>query len=709
MKTMKKITLLSSLFINSFFILGIHSEEQKVTFPEYLAFTPESQNPPTDFFNEKRQIQVREMPIQPVTQNRTISTFAPGLLFQDSKIGSVFQASYEGIGTKEYSSNSTTRSFNMQIQRDGIPLGGWIFHKRLLAVPSLTTIDHVDFYSGPQSTYMGPSGGAVLNFVSPNPVTDKPFEMTSSQTLGSYGLYSTTTTLEGIEGKTGYISNFYHSQWNGPASNQDYNIYNGDLKLIHSFDESSKITFGYYGYEGDQGYSGGLSRTQYDNNRDNSTTNYREFLKNHIFSLEHEIQLSNDTHLIVKEWVGLENTITQSPLTATLTALTEDSGVSGSMDARLIHQYELFGEKSKFLVGFTYYNLDMTRESSSTTRLSKNDTRGTFEVNQDGMYGALFAANTFNIQNFSITPSFRMEYVNIQIDEEFNINRTSGRSLLHRDWNEVRPLFGLDVKYQILPKLQWFSGISQNSTPPNFLQIGNPTTTSTQNYFSPDVESTETWYYQSGFKADLPMSQHEVKVFYVDTDDIIGEMTVSGGGTQARNLERNRQYGAEYSQELRLMQFLESGMNHVPIRLIESKETWGDKYGRINLFSSVNWLQSEFKGGPNNGRETSASPTWMFKNGLVYRKDKSLKVALMGNWVEESFSSDTNSPLNGTRTAPTYLVWDLTAEYWFYKNHMGIHGGILNLFDEDYYSRVSGAGIEASLRRNFYVGVSLKF
>lgn len=35
--------------------------------------------------------------------------------------------------------------------------------------------------------------------------------------------------------------------------------------------------------------------------------------------------------------------------------------------------------------------------------------------------------------------------------------------------------------------------------------------------------------------------------------------------------------------------------------------------------------------------------------------------------------------------------------------------GINNIFDEDYYARITNAGIDPAARRNFYGGVSLKF
>ena len=44
-----------------------------------------------------------------------------------------------------------------------------------------------------------------------------------------------------------------------------------------------------------------------------------------------------------------------------------------------------------------------------------------------------------------------------------------------------------------------------------------------------------------------------------------------------------------------------------------------------------------------------------------------------------------------------------------YRDHLSLLAGINNLFDEDYYARIRGDGIDPAYGRNFYAGLALAF
>jgi outer membrane receptor protein involved in Fe transport len=74
--------------------------------------------------------------------------------------------------------------------------------------------------------------------------------------------------------------------------------------------------------------------------------------------------------------------------------------------------------------------------------------------------------------------------------------------------------------------------------------------------------------------------------------------------------------------------------------------------------------------------------------------------------VGDSFGDDGNS---AERYVPAHMVWDLTGEAKIYKDVLSVNAGINNIFNEDYYSRVTDAGIDPAWGRNYYIGFSLKF
>jgi outer membrane receptor protein involved in Fe transport len=57
-------------------------------------------------------------------------------------------------------------------------------------------------------------------------------------------------------------------------------------------------------------------------------------------------------------------------------------------------------------------------------------------------------------------------------------------------------------------------------------------------------------------------------------------------------------------------------------------------------------------------------------------------------------------------------VWDLTAEAEVIEDMFGIFdiglvGGVNNIFDEEYYARITSTGIDPAYRRNIYGGVKV--
>jgi Fe(3+) dicitrate transport protein len=129
------------------------------------------------------------------------------------------------------------------------------------------------------------------------------------------------------------------------------------------------------------------------------------------------------------------------------------------------------------------------------------------------------------------------------------------------------------------------------------------------------------------------------------------------------------------------------------------------KTGNFNFYSNVEFLDARFTRGGLNNNAPQYAPKTIARSGLIYSKEDQLKIALMGVFVSEHFGSDDNSSERGI---PSYTVFDLTADYTFQKNWM-VSGGINNLLDKNYYSRVRSDGIIWALDRNFYAGVTYKF
>jgi len=105
-------------------------------------------------------------------------------------------------------------------------------------------------------------------------------------------------------------------------------------------------------------------------------------------------------------------------------------------------------------------------------------------------------------------------------------------------------------------------------------------------------------------------------------------------------------------------------------------------------------LNAEFTSGPNDGNTPAYAPDYQVKTGAIYSYKDTFKVSLLGTLVDDEFGDDGDS-FEGF--IPAYNVWDLTAEFKFWKGRAGVFAGIRNVFDEDYWGEVREEGINALL------------
>jgi outer membrane receptor protein involved in Fe transport len=135
----------------------------------------------------------------------------------------------------------------------------------------------------------------------------------------------------------------------------------------------------------------------------------------------------------------------------------------------------------------------------------------------------------------------------------------------------------------------------------------------------------------------------------------------------------------------------------------------GDKMGSLAPFVTLTTLHAEFDEGPNEGKHTAFSPQYNFRFGTNYTWRDRIKVSLLSTFMGDHYADDAETP---NRHIPSYKVWDLSAEAKLLKDtfrmlDVSIFGGVNNLFDEEYYARITSAGIDPAYPRNVFGGVKV--
>jgi hypothetical protein len=137
------------------------------------------------------------------------------------------------------------------------------------------------------------------------------------------------------------------------------------------------------------------------------------------------------------------------------------------------------------------------------------------------------------------------------------------------------------------------------------------------------------------------------------------------------------------------------------------------RFGSLGLFCNSTLLDAEFYRGPLVGRTPAYAPDYIVRGGVNYtlRRDDPavgkrdlLRFWLTGTFVGDSFGQDDNAQ---RAFIPPYRVWDLTGEAALWGKNVRVFGGIYNMFNDRYFSRVLGTGVDPALPRNFFGGVRL--
>ena len=138
----------------------------------------------------------------------------------------------------------------------------------------------------------------------------------------------------------------------------------------------------------------------------------------------------------------------------------------------------------------------------------------------------------------------------------------------------------------------------------------------------------------------------------------------------------------------------------------------------VDVFANATYLNARFTSSilPNQvGKVPAYAPDYVIKAGVTLRQDDAYKVSLIVDSVASQFFQDSNQPIllaNSTAIAtqariPGYTVLDCSGQ-WTVVRHLNILGGVANLTDRRYYSRVfiSRGLVEPARTRSFYAGLS---
>jgi len=382
------------------------------------------------------------------------------------------------------------------------------------------------------------------------------------------------------------------------------------------------------------------------------------------------------------------------------------------------HDYNLFNDVSTIAGGIYFYHaLQDRRDERGETPDAEHGALRNLNTGET-WDGAIFAENRFHFGRLSVVPGMRLEFLEQSVDEEVNVSNP-----LHSqsDFNFV-PLFGLGLGYVVVegqpilsappiagekgaetknppapvvtgfgpPRVELYGTVSQAYRP---ITYGELVPTGGSSVVNGNLKEGNSLQFEYGVRGKpFPYLNFDVGGFYFTFEDQVGEIILPNGFTSTSNVGDSRYIGFEAATELDILALINGGESN--------------PYGNLLLYGNVTLLDAEFTSGPNKNNTPAFAPNYQVKTGAIYSYKDTFKISLLGTLVDDEFGDDGDS-FEGF--IPAYNVWDLTAEFKFWKGRAGVFAGIRNVFNESYWGEVREEGIMPALPRNYYGGFEFFF
>lgn len=670
---------------------------------------------------------------------RQIYSQVAGLnIFQNDDAGLQLNIGGRGLDPNR-TSNFNTRQNGYDISADvlGYPESYY--------TPPAEILDEIQVVRGAASLQYGTQFGGLVNFKFKSPNPNKPFEFLTRNTVGSNGLYTNYTSVNGTHKKLSYYTFFNYKKGDGFRPNSEFESKNVFAHIGYQLSEKTKISgeFTYLRYLAQQ--PGGLTDTMFaeDAFQSNRTRNWFEVdwvLYN--FKLAH--QFSKKTNFTFS-FFGLDASrkalgFRGRPIPRNTNPITDvDETFNGNFgrrdlivgnyrnfgfESRLLTDYTLFNKANTVLIGAKYYRANNTEaQGPGTTGIGSDfDFFGAFDDYRNSRFKlpneniAVFGENIVRLSDkWSITPGFRFEYIKTGIRGEYlylewdNADNVTFSEVIQDQRTRERSfaLFGIGASYKPSKQTEFYANVSQNYRSVTFSDIR---TVSPGFIVAPDIDDEKGQTIDIGVRGKLGKSlNYDISGYGLFYNDRIGIILVEDGPDKGDRLRSNIGDAVIVGLESVL------DWNLLPTLKVTNKDY------KLNLFTNFAYTTSEYTSADQSnveGKNVEFVPEINLKTGLKFGY-KDFLGNIQFTHLSEQFTDATNARATGEGDAregligevPAYSIMDLSMSYTYKRFKLEV--GVNNLLDETYFTRRAtgypGPGIITSPPRNWYTTLQIKF
>lgn len=648
--------------------------------------------------------QLDEQPTVIDNNQRELFDRLPGIIIAEQQNPTELNLSYRGIGNPQES------EYILSLQ-DGIPIASdLIGFPPQYYIPVPQSIAAIQMIRGGSGLLYGPEPQPVINYVSRQADPAHRWSGYAEQVGGSGGLYSSFDTVSGSSGAWSYLADFAHRRAGGQRINGSYVLDSGDLRLGYRLDATQTLGFDLHAYATDSGIPGFQTYQQFRSNPYYASTPDDHRWVDRYTGVLHYDNDAGPALLSAKLWFGQQDLVNRNG-TYTGTVASTAPGSTTLDDQRFQYlgldlRLRLRWARANALTfGVTGYasRAPWQQFSGANPLVDEGDHSGTLSYSNDRStrYAAVFAENVFRCGRFHVVPSVRYDFERLRVDENVFLKPPFiSRAPIDTAYSKGVPLFALGLGNDFGHGNETYLNIAQGYRPQRYLDVASPF-----GNFSPGNNPNPTKYltYEIGVhgwpRAGL---YYDVSLFEVKARDRIeSENVPNSSQTVDVNSGDTRSRGAELEGDFDLLRWLPQA----------------PQARHLDLFANASLLQASFTHSVAGlaGSTPSYAPHYVFKAGTTLRRDCAWKLSLVAMSVGAQFWQDSDQGLpTAPARIPQYTVLDLSGDWWLLPQ-LRLLGGISNLADRRYYSRVfpfvfspAAAPIEPADGRRFYAGLSLE-
>ena len=651
-----------------------------------------------------------------INNTRQIIGRIPGVNITENEMGG-FTANGIGFrGLNPYQSIETnTRQNGYNISAD---LYGY---NESYYLPPMEAVKNITILRDGAALAFGSQLGGMVNYElkdgSPLPIS-----IISSQTGGSYGLFSSFNSIGGTVKNFKYYGFLQYRRLEGWRANSQQTQWSGFASLKYNPTDKLQIGIEYTILRNLIRMPGGLNDSLFYANPQQSLRS-RNWLDSPwnitVMRINYKMNDHTSFSLISSYLFSQRNLIWRnedippeapdditSSLTYTPRELEREYFNTFTNELRFLSNYNLFGQNHSFSFGlrYAYSHLERQEGADGTTGSDFNLAQLSPWKQDMNFYTtniAPYIQNIFRITDaFSITPGLRLEYLSTNADgyapneagdsnQEYvySNNKKSARTFL---------LSAISTEYKASDKTNIYFNLSQSYRPITYSDL---TPFGSIAKIDQNLKDASAYDIDLGFRGVVgDYLNFDVSLFYMHVKNDIGivEQTYDTLTYQFKtNTGADDHKGIEIYAELNILGGL------IP----------DNKLGRLGIYNSFGYTDARYVSGEYNGNSVPYAPKYTNRLGIDYSFG-SFSMNMQHSYTASSYGdpADTKfSPDGLVGLIPSYSVIDISAAYKISNYEFSL--GVNNLTDKKYFTmrtdEYPGPGIIPSIGRMIYAGISL--